>query len=285
MKHLLMFSALFLLSIKALAVETVSAGYKASLKSAVLAEVRDYYVSLPPGYDASEDTYPVVYVLDGDVHRWKAISGMIEGLSTDTLDNQIIEAIVVAIPNTDRDRDLTPTRLAQWTFEGKVLQTFETSGGADNFQTFLSDELIPKIEAMYRCSGQRILIGESFGGLFASYSLLTKPSLFTDYLIIDPAALWDNNYLNRRLQRKAKPDIHPTPNVYFAFANNAHLKNIGVTNREWGERFASALQSDTTINYNVTQRYFEKETHNTVALSGWYHGLRLLLAPQAVEDD
>lgn len=69
MKHLLVFSALFLFSIEAFTVETVSAGYKASLKSAVLAEVRDYYVSLPPGYDAAEDTYPVVYVLGGDVHR------------------------------------------------------------------------------------------------------------------------------------------------------------------------------------------------------------------------
>ena len=132
-KHLLVFSALFLFSIEAFTVETVSAGYKASLKSAVLAEVRDYYVSLPPGYDAAEDTYPVVYVLGGDVHRWRAISGIIEGLSTETLDNQINQAIVIAIPNTDRDRDLTPTRLAQWIFEGKVLQTFETSGGAESF--------------------------------------------------------------------------------------------------------------------------------------------------------
>lgn len=281
MSTLTKFFFLFFFCFMADASELVGGGYHKSLKSKILAESRDYYIYLPPSYNKSNNKYPVVYVLDGDVHRWRAISGVVEGLSTETLENQIQEAIVVAIPNTNRDRDLTPTNLPEWIFEGKVLQKFDSSGGAASFLNFIQSELIPKINSEYRTAHKRILVGESFGGLFAAYTLITKPELFTDYLIIDPTALWDNNFLNRKFQNEKINKKPPTAQVYFAFANNDRLGSIGITNKKWGQEFVSNLQSEETSKFKVVQNYFEQETHGTVAFLGWYHGLKMLLSVTA----
>ncbi|GAA0854086.1 alpha/beta hydrolase [Aliiglaciecola litoralis] len=254
--------------------ESIELGIASSVESAILNENRPYMVYLPPAYHASENTFPVIYLLDGDVHRFKGLVGVLESLSTETLGSQVQQAIVIAIPNTNRSRDLTPSTLTQWTFNGRVLDTFEQTGKANVFALFLEKELIPKIQSTYRVSDKRVLVGESFGGLFAAYVFLHSQSLFTDYLVIDPTALWDDNYLNTTYEANFKqPEFQS--NIYFAFANNAHLGEIGRTNYKWGSDFAASII--TSSNANSRQQYFENETHGTVALLAWYSGLKFLL--------
>lgn len=254
--------------------DVIGLGVSSSLTSEIMKENRPYMVYLPPSYQTSNNTYPVIYLLDGDVHRFKGFVGVLESLSTATLENQVHEAIVVAIPNTNRSRDLTPSILHEWKFKGRVLDTFLETGNAGLFTQFLKEELVPHIEKTYRTSTQRVLVGESFGGLFAANVLLHSPSLFTDYLIIDPTALWDNNYLNRTYLANCK-NITFQANTYFAFANNTHLGEIGITNYQWGRDFASSVINNSSG--IAKQRYFENETHGTVALLGWYAGLKELL--------
>tara|TARA_B100002019_G_scaffold279652_1_gene281757 strand:- start:467 stop:1201 length:735 start_codon:yes stop_codon:yes gene_type:complete len=237
-------------------------------------EERPFMVYLPPSYDTTSDSYPVIYLLDGDVHRFKGFVGVLESLSTETLGNQVREAIVIAIPNTNRSRDLTPSRLNEWTFRGRVLDSFSQTGNASQFQEFLEKELVPQIDHSYRTSDKRLLVGESFGGLFAANALLNSSTLFSDYLIIDPTALWDNDYLNRTFSTKNEPQEYGF-NVYFAFANNSHLGEIGLTNYEWGSSFASSIIEN--IQKIGKQQYFENETHGTVAFLAWYEGLKVLL--------
>jgi predicted alpha/beta superfamily hydrolase len=265
--------------------QSISSESKQVIASTILQEQRAYYVYLPPSYSHSTAEYPVIYVLDGDLHRFQAIAGMLEGLSTDTLEKQVQEAIVVAIPNSKnaiRERDLTPTNIKQWRFKGKVLQEFDNNiGNAKNYIAFFSDELIPEIISKYRTSSKRLLIGESFGGLFAAYTLLSKPSAFSDYLIIDPTALWDNNYLNRAYAESNFSTLNVSANVYLGFANNSALGDIGLTNRAWGNEFYLNLSKHSSETFSVKEQYFEQETHGTVALLSWYHGLRHLLASKA----
>lgn len=277
MRLFIPFILFVLFSVNINASEPVFNGIIDSLKSKILKESRNYYVYLPPSYESSKAHFPVVYVLDGDQHRWQAITGVIEGLSTGTLQNQIHQAIVIAIPNTYRSRDLTPTELPTWTFEGNVLETFEYSGGAANYLQFMQDELIPHIESQYRTTKKRILVGESFGGLFAAYTLLSKPELFSDYLIIDPTAVWDDNFLNKEYQRVGFNQESHSLRAYFAFANNSELGNIGLTNKRWGQSFASKLEAQASKDFHIKQDYFENETHGTVAFLAWYNGFKYLL--------
>lgn len=254
--------------------ESIFLGISESLESKVMDENRPYMVYLPPSYDLAKNSYPVIYLLDGDIHRFKGFVGVLESLSTDTLERQVQESIVISIPNTNRTRDLTPSSLKEWKFKGRVLDTFEKSGNANQFANFLEKELIPNIESKYRVSNKRVLVGESFGGLFAANTLLHSTSLFTDYLIIDPTALWDNDYLNRTFSSKNRTSKFNS-NIFFAFANNSHLGGIGLTNYKWGAKFASSI-----INNSIgvcEQQYFENETHGTVAFMAWYKGLKVLL--------
>lgn len=264
----------------AMASESINLGTSLSLESEILDETRGYYVYLPPSYETDKSLYPTIYLLDGDINRFKGFVGVLEALSTATLGNQVQQAIVIALPNTDRSRDLTPSVLKQWRFKGRVLDTFEKTGNAKAFSLFIEKELIPKVESSFRTSGKRMLVGESFGGLFASYSLLHKQELFTDYLLIDPTAVWDDDYLNRTHDLAFK-GVTVNSNVYFAFANNSHLGALGLANYEMGSEFAAKMIKQSSKQALAKQQYFANETHGTVAFLAWYHGLKQLLATKS----
>lgn len=285
-KHCLhaIFSLLITLSFcfAAYASEDIQFGVKEVIESEVLGEHREFYVSVPDTYTGSEESFPVVYVLDGDVNRWKSIVGVLEALSTETLGNQVQQAIVVAIPNTHRSRDLTPTTLKEWKFEDRVLETFDQTGQADQFIQFLDTELLPYVEKRYRTNNTKVLLGESFGALFGAHVLLQNNKLFSDYLLIDPTSVWDNNHLNKAYHRHEFHRQTLSANVYFAFANNDHLGKLGITNRQWGQDFAAKIIAKSDKDFRAAQNYFEQESHGTVALMGWYHGFKFLL-PLATE--
>jgi len=258
----------------------ISIAQSYSIDSKVMNEQRKFAVYLPPSYETTKVSYPVIYVLDGDWHRLKAVSGIVEALSTDTLENQINESIIVAIPNSEsavRERDFTPTNV-DWIHNGKVLEKFENIGNADNYILFFENELIPLINSKYRTSNKRIIIGESFGGLFAAHTLLMKPSLFSDYLIIDATYLWDNNYLNRMYDDIGYGRKPISATVYLSFANNHAFGEIGETNFKWGQEFSSKLKSKSSLAFKFKSQYFENESHGTVALPSWYNGLLYLNA-------
>ena len=99
---------------------------------------------------------------------------------------QIPELIVVGVPNTDRTRDLTPTRNASRPTGGSD-PSLRGSGGGDAFLAFLRDELIPTVDAAYRTTDYRILVGHSFGGLMSLHAFLSEPALFQAHLAIDPS--------------------------------------------------------------------------------------------------
>ena len=151
-------------------------------------------VHLPAGYGTSQASYPVVYLLDAG-RNFHHTTGTINALSAA---GHIPEMIVVAINNTDRTRDLTPTADSPDPETGEV--GMPTAGGADNFLRFINEELIPHVEETYRTVPFRTLIGHSFGGLFALHALVTSPDTFDAYIAISPSLQWDDGELVQRAQ-------------------------------------------------------------------------------------
>src|SRR6185369_3299172 len=91
--------------------------------------------------------YPVVYLLDGDAH-FPSVVGLVQQLSQVNGNTVVPEMIVVAIPNTDRTRDLTPTHVS--TDAPFMDSNFaRTSGGGENFISFIEKELMPHIDSVY----------------------------------------------------------------------------------------------------------------------------------------
>jgi predicted esterase len=94
-----------------------------------------------------------------------------------TYDDKLPEAILVGIaygsfapPVNRRDTDFGP--------------------GAEAFQRFLKEELMPQVERRTRADSQRrILVGQSRGGGFVLYSAFTEPELFWGRIASNPSYL------------------------------------------------------------------------------------------------
>lgn len=264
------------------AAEPIISGHWHNMNSTIMQENRQFAVYLPRSYrQQPEKTYPVLYVLDGGVTQVRGITGMVESLGAEDLNQQIPEFIIVAIPNTNRSRDLTPTK-TDLAFKCKVLDELKNnSGGADRFARFIQQELIPHIDSTYRSNQQKGILGMSFGGLFVAHVLLTQPESFDQYLIADATFVWDDNYLNRTLAKNQHKLKDPQLSVFIGLANNDHLGELGMTNRQWGNEFIAGLNALNNPDLHISSHYFPDEQHATVMFLAYYYGLIELFAPQS----
>ena len=142
--------------VKSQIVGQIVIGTKHSIKSNVLNENREYWISLPDSYNKKESSYkkyPVLIVLDGNVH-FKSIAGIVNYMSSDVYRScKIPEMIVVGIQNVDRRRDYTPDKI--------ITVRENNTGGGDSFLGFLQDELLHELDQKFRTSPYRILFGHS----------------------------------------------------------------------------------------------------------------------------
>ena len=255
--------------------QDINVGKKYSMRSKVLKEERPYWVYLPNSYDEGnkKQRYPVLYLLDGDAH-FQSASGVVQFMSSGINGNcQIPEMIVVAIPNTNRTRDLTPTH-TKIAYSGKEEAFLESSGGGDAFLKFIRDELFPQIDSKFHTVPARILVGHSFGGLLAIHTLLHDPELFQAYVAIDPSLWWDNQYLTQHAENKLRTIRKLRKTVYISSANTPKLPNRNPTKmRKAIRKFVKTLDAARSVNFRVGFQYFDSENHASVPLLSLYHGL------------
>lgn len=166
--------------------DCVSSGQTVEIPAKNLKQSRSLTISKPEGYENGRDAFPVLYLLDGEAN-FEYTASIVHYLAEK---ERIPEMIVVAINSGDtsrRNHDLTTPS------QSEIDNRFSPgNGGADAFLAFISDELIPYVEKNYRTRPYRILVGHSFGGLFAIHTLIEKPKLFNAYIAIDPTVSWNN---------------------------------------------------------------------------------------------
>jgi uncharacterized protein len=86
-----------------------------------------------------------------------------------------------------RARDFTPSVALRPGFEDASMM-----GGAHRFMAFLSHELKPWVRERFDVRGDdSMFFGDSLGGLFATFVLLTEPATFKRYGIGSPSLWWD----------------------------------------------------------------------------------------------
>ncbi|MEL6833253.1 MAG: alpha/beta hydrolase-fold protein [Bacteroidota bacterium] len=162
-----------------------------TIDSTILGEERPVYIHLPRNFrEDSNQRYPVLYVLDAGSQdiRMAQIAQILA--SADVMP----EVIVVGLPNTDRNRDLTPPTIFQ-------SEEQEHKGEADAFLQFIEQELIPHIEERYLTSDKQALVGHSRGGLFSGYAYLQRPDLFDAYFSFSPAYWRDDHQIVAEAQQ------------------------------------------------------------------------------------
>lgn len=217
------------------------------------------YVSVPRDYQTSKARYPVIYTLDAD-YSFAIAHNVVEHLA----DREHLRwAIVVSIAydgppqyRLHRTRDYTPTH----TLEGGYGPEYQKhSGGAAKFRAFLAAELIPHIDASYRTTNERVLVGHSYGGLFSTWMLLTKPDLFTGYVIVSPSLWYDQKMI-------FKLDGKPGARAYVA-AGSLENPIMAADAKRLAKRLGNAHKVE----------ILDDETHNSIFPSAFSRGIRWVL--------
>lgn len=186
--------------------EEVAIGKRIPLHSDVLSEDREIEVYLPDGYAETDESYPVLVVLDGE-WMFRYCVSVVDMISP----HHLPKMIIVGLPNTDRNRDLKP--LGQ--------DPSDPEAGPRTFLRFIEQELMPHIEEQYRALPYRVIMGHSLAGLFAIYTLATNPDLFTAYIATSPS-IWaaePKELLIDRLQTSAAK-MPPGRYLYMSVGGN-----------------------------------------------------------------
>jgi len=157
-----------------------------------LVESRNIDVWLPPGYDTSDDRYPVLYVHDGQNAFDPASAfggvdwGIDETMTRLIATKRIRPAIVVAIWNTSkRFQEYMPRRALAL---DSLLDTGHPGTAAlpgpvisDAYLRFLTTEVKTFIDQSYRTRRDRantFIMGSSMGGLISLYAISELPGVF-----------------------------------------------------------------------------------------------------------
>jgi len=238
-----------------------------SIRSKATGSEYDLRVALPRSFTASENRYPLLLLLDAD-YSFPVANGIVNHL-TDR--NRLPEMVLVAVGHADADdrdayrrrrtRDYTPWFAPDGGY-GPEFQ--KASGGGPAFGRFLAEELLPVLATRYRTTGDRTLVGHSYGGLFAAWTLSRATADFRRFIIVSPS-LW---YLDRRLlgefdARKAAPGTR----VYLAVGQNENPEMEGDLRR---------LHEILGAGPDVELEVWARQNHDTVFPLALSNGLRFV---------
>jgi predicted alpha/beta superfamily hydrolase len=247
--------------------------------SKILKEKRPVFI-YTPNFDTvyfTKPKFPVLYVLDGDGY-FVSLVAMIQQLSQVNGNTIVPQMIIVGIPNIrgQRTHDLTPIK--------SLIDT--TSGGGEQFTSFLEKELIPYIDQRYATAPYRTLMGHSLGGLLTINILLKHPGLFNSYVAMEPSMFFDGDALLSETNELLKKADFSNKTLFLAIANtmNAGMDTIQVrsdTGRVTHHirsilKLKDELQANSLNNLRWSYKFYPDDDHASVPLIAEYDALRFI---------
>lgn len=227
-------------------------------------------VALPAGYSESGSAYRVLYVTDANAEfgiavetaRLNAPGTVVVGIGYDNPGQGF------AASGVPRTLDLTPTDIGVAT----------PSGGAPEFLSFLRDELVPRIEGDFHVdAGDRALMGHSFGGLFATYTLLHNEGLFQRFVIASPSLWWDEHTILDTENEYAAENDALDARVFLS-VGSLEETTTGFPMTSDMTSFATTLADRGYAGLELGGHVFEDETHLSVIGASFSRGLRFIYA-------
>lgn len=226
-------------------------------------------VALPANYTETGEPYRVLYVTDANAEfgmavetaRLNAPGTVVVGIGYDNPGQGF------AASGVPRTLDLTPTRIAA-----------ADSGGAPEFLAFLRDELVPHVESEYHVDADdRALMGHSFGGLFATYTLLHNEGLFDRFVIASPSIWWDDRTILEMEQEYA--DAHDSLDArVFLSVGSLEETTSGFPMTSDMTNLARTLAERGYEGLELGAHVFEDETHLSVIGAAFSRGIRYIYA-------
>lgn len=239
------------------------------------------YISLPRKYDSTTTAYPLIVTLDADYAF--ALAHNITGHFADRGNLPPTIIVSIAYPGASqvpedyrryRTRDYTPTHTLKGGY-GPAFQKF--SGGGNTFRAFIAEELLPFLEKSYRIQpDDQMLVGHSYGGLFTTYVLLTKPELFQKYLIVSPSLWYDDKVIFRFERELAGKGKDLKAHVFFGVGSYENQPWNGRAMVDDIKELVALLRTRSYKSLTIDSTVFPDETHNSVFPSAFTRGVRVL---------
>jgi hypothetical protein len=151
-------------------------------------------------------------------------------------------------------------------------------GGAQEFSRFVSEELIPWVDATYRTiPGNRAFAGHSLGGLFGVYVLTHSPEMFRKNVIGSPALWFDDERCMRWEADYSETHKDLPADVYF-YVGGWEQEAILAPPRQLLQR----LLSRNHPGFHGELVSVPEETHLLVNFWGFEHAFRSLYGPHPI---
>ena len=224
-----------------------------SIISKALGEERTVLVRVPFGYERSTQKFPVAVMLDAHAPQNGMTGSIIESQAAAGV---MPEMILVGIQNTNRTRDLTPTRTER-----------PDSGGTDKFLDFIETELLPFVEKNYRTEPYRVFLGHSLGGLTVVYTMITRPHLFGGYVAASPVLNWDNDLVIKKSEELFKANKKFRKSLFISLGNEPEL-TAGFNS------YKDLLRKSAPDGLDADFEHWTDEDHGSIVMRAYLAGLR-----------
>ena len=245
----------------------VSVGAQYQLRSDILDQTRNITVYLPWSYEASDKSYPVLYLVDGGAAQdFHPISGL---ASLASLTGMMREFIVVGVETVNRRYELTTPSTGK-----RDLEVADPNGGAADFRRYMIEEVRPAVNAAFRTSDETAVIGESAAGFFIANTFLNAPDSFDHYISVSPSMWWDDMGLAKAAPGLlARHGYDGEKSFYLTVADEGGDHRAGV------DRLVAALEETTPAGLTWWYEPMEGEHHHTIYNPASLKALRLIFAP------
>lgn len=225
-------------------------------------------IILPSSYQSQPTKkYPVLYYLDAywDTPLLASTYGNL------IYDNEVPEFIMVGLSYPE-GKDYGKERRLDYTFT----PVDEGSGKSDQFLAFIKTEVAPLIEKQYRgLSTDRVLSGNSLGGLFTLTAAYKAPEFFSGFIAISPAVEWDNKALIKFDQSYAKDHQSLPGRVFISYG----AKEYSVF-REPIAQYQKTLAERKYQGLALQNYVMEDLDHTAVKGDGYVRGLKWVWKPK-----
>jgi enterochelin esterase-like enzyme len=187
MKRIFCFVIMILVIPFTLIAQTGKVSDNLMLKSSVLKMERKYSVYLPPDYESSKRSYPVLYLLHGsgdDQTGWVQF-GEVQYIADKAIKEGKSTAMIIVMPDANTGRR----------------GYFNTIRGDFQYEDFFFQEFIPFIEKAYRVRAEkqyRAVAGLSMGGSGTIIYALHHPEMFSSACPLSASVRRQTDNPNRR---------------------------------------------------------------------------------------
>ena len=170
--------------------------------------------------------------------------------------------IVVGIKATWLDEPQFYGRNNDFLPKGTKFRLGPSDGNAENFLTYVKNEVIPYIETNYRTLPHRLGVGHPLSASFVVYGLLNAPSLFDNYIAISPNLSYDDQYLVKGLRDFDSNQFETQKYLYLSHANESIDTDFWPGWKEANEAAYPILQNDLpSKNLDVVTEVFPEKLH------------------------